>query len=79
MPVPFMRSFAGPFLPMTLARSWPNSFALPLFQMSVSGTFSTVCRNYCFPESVGLLLRAEMWYEYISSMTFYAKNYAADL
>ena len=60
VPVPWMRSEASRFFPMTFARRRPNSLAAPLFHIAASVPFRILCRDYCLPKSTGLVLRAEM-------------------
>ena len=60
VPVPWMYSEAGRFLPMLFSRIRPNSFAFPLLDISEYGPFKSFCRDYCLTDSTGLVLREAM-------------------
>ena len=60
VPVPWMRSEAGRFSPMSFDKIRPNSLTFFLFHIASSVPLRRFYRDSCLPESTGLVLIAAM-------------------
>ena len=54
VPVPLIFSFSGLDFPTLFERSLPHSFVFDLSQISLSGTFRSLSRDGCLPDSGGV-------------------------